>query len=149
MEIFSIHKTEDENESLLTCLRGQSALVCSPGKSSIVLFHSCRTLVFSQNTEFYRKLYRHTLENSKVQPIQRFVRRMENYPILKTLLFLITTWKFGGVGALEACGGRQRKCAWHPYQIFPQNEKSQCFWRKIMESHNFFAKYTERIPQKI
>ncbi len=41
------------------------------------------------------------LEYSHSFPIRSFVRRKENYPILKTFLFLFTLRIFGGVGASE------------------------------------------------
>ncbi len=58
--------------------------------------------------------------------------RTETYPILETFLFLFTTQRFGGVGALE---GREKG----PDHIFLQIKKKLCFWRTIMESTRFFC----------
>ena len=88
------------------------------------------------------QIHRNTPENSKVHPIRRRVRRTETYPILETFLFLITTRRFGGVGAPE---GREKV----PDHIFleikkmlvsggmlwnqPNFSAKLCFWRKIMD----------------
>jgi hypothetical protein len=88
---------------------------------------------FSAKRKIFLQIHRNTPENSKVHPIRRLVRRTETYPILETFLFLITTRRFGGVGAPE---GREKV----PDQIFPQIKKKLCFWRKIMESTEFFRK---------
>ncbi len=53
-----------------------------------------------------------------VHPIRRLARRTETYPNLETFLFLITTRRFGSVGAPE---GREKV----PDYIFLQNKKSQ------------------------
>ncbi len=58
------------------------------------------------------------LENSKVHPIRHLTRRTETYPILETFLFLITTQRFGGVGAPE---GSEKV----PDHIFLQKKKSK------------------------
>ena len=62
------------------------------------------------------QIHRNTLENSKVHPIRRLARRTETYLILETFLFLITTRRFGGVGAPE---GSEKV----PDHIFPQIKK--------------------------
>ncbi len=53
--------------------------------------------------------------------------------ILETFLFLITTQRFGCVGALES----SKKV---PDHIFLQIKEKLCFWRKIMESTGFPCK---------
>jgi hypothetical protein len=60
---------------------------------------------FSAKRRIFLQIHRNTPENSKVHPIRRRVRRTETYPILETFLFLITTRRFGGVGAPE---GREK-----------------------------------------
>ncbi len=67
-----------------------------------------------------QSIHRNTLENSKVHPIRRLARRTETYPILEKFLFLFTTRRFGGVGALE---GREKV----PYHIFQQIKKKTLF----------------------
>jgi hypothetical protein len=57
------------------------------------------------------------LENTKVHPIRRIARRTENYPILETFLFLITTLRFGGVGAPEG----RKKVPDHIFLEFKKN----------------------------
>ncbi len=96
---------------------------------------------FSAKRRIFLQIHRNTLENSKVHPIRRRVRRTETDPILETFLFLITARRFGGVGApegrekvpdhifLEVCncvsGGR----LWNQ----PYFSAKLCFWRKIMD----------------
>jgi hypothetical protein len=60
-----------------------------------------KKLDFPANHQNFCKLHRDTLENSKVRLTRRCVRRTETYPILKTFLFSIGRWRFGGVGVLE------------------------------------------------
>jgi hypothetical protein len=91
---------------------------------------------FSAKRKIFPQIHRNTPENSKVHPIRRRIRRTETYPILETFLFLITTRRFGGVGAPE---GREKV----PDHIFPQIKKQMCFWRKIMESTEFSRKICE------
>jgi hypothetical protein len=88
---------------------------------------------FSAKRKIFLQIHRNTLENSKVHPIRRRLRRTETYPILETFLFLFTTRKFGGVGAPEGCENV-------PDHIFLQIKQTLCFWRKIMESTKFFCK---------
>ena len=59
----------------------------------------------SAKCKIFLQIHRNTPESSKVHPIRRRVRRTETYPILETFLFLITTRRFGGVGAPE---GREK-----------------------------------------
>jgi hypothetical protein len=61
---------------------------------------------FSAKRRIFLQIHRNTPENSKVHPIRCRVRRTETYPILETFLFLITTRRFGGVGAPEG----RKKC---------------------------------------
>jgi hypothetical protein len=56
---------------------------------------------FSAKRKIFLQIHRNTPENSKVHPIRRLARRTETYPNLETFLFLITTRRFGGVGAPE------------------------------------------------
>ena len=84
---------------------------------------SAKKQQFSAKHKIFLQIHRNTPENSKVHPIRRLVRRTETYPILETFLFLITTWRFGGVGAPEGC----EKV---PDHIFRQIKKRPCFWRK-------------------
>jgi hypothetical protein len=88
---------------------------------------------FSAKRRIFLQIHRNTPENSKVHPIRRRVRRTETYPILETFLFLITTRRFGGVGAPE---GREKV----PDHIFLEIKKKTCFWRNVMESTGFFCK---------
>jgi hypothetical protein len=100
---------------------------------------SAKSPHFSAKRRIFLQIHRNTLENSKVHPIRRHARRTETYPILETFLFLFTTRRFGGVGALEKClttffrelkkscvsGGR----LWNQ----PDFSAKLCFWRKIMD----------------
>ncbi len=60
-----------------------------------------KILDFSSNHRIFPQIHRKTLENSKVLPIRPFVRRTDNYPILKPFPFSITKWRYGGVRAQE------------------------------------------------
>ncbi len=88
---------------------------------------------FSAKRRIFLQIDRNTPENSKVHPIRRRVRRTETYPILETFLFLITTRRFGGVGAPEG----SKKV---PDHIFLEIKKNAYFWRNVMESTGFFCK---------
>ena len=81
---------------------------------------SAKSSHFSAKRKIFPQIHRNTPENSKVHPIRRLARRTETYPILETFLFLITTRRFGGVGAPE---GREKV----PDHIFPQNKKKSKF----------------------
>ena len=79
-----------------------------------------------------------SLEYSKSFPIQRFVRRTDNYPILKTFIFFITKRRFGGVEAQE---GREIMPEIHT-GFFRKPKTVQCFCRKPMHIvHIFPQKY--------
>ena len=78
-----------------------------------------------------------SLEFPKFLPIRRCVRWTEKYPILETFIFFITERRFGGVGAPE---GRENVPDFIP--LFPQNKKSQCFWRNMLDK-------CQKIPQNI
>jgi hypothetical protein len=104
---------------------------------------SAKSRDFSAKRKIFPQIHRNTLENSKVHPIRRRVRRTETYPILETFLFLFTTRRFGGVGAPE---GREKV----PDHIFLEIKKSfvsggrlwnlpdfsakMYFWRKITDA---------------
>jgi hypothetical protein len=74
---------------------------------------------FPAKRKIFLQIHRNTPENSQVHPIRRFARRTETYPILP-FLFLITTRRFGGVGALE---GSEKV----PDHIFLEIEKKVAF----------------------
>jgi hypothetical protein len=95
---------------------------------------SAKSSDFSAKRKIFPQIHRSTLENSKVHPIRRLARRTETYSTLETFLFLITTRRFGGVGALE--GSKKCLTTFPP----PQIEKQLFFWRKIMESTRFSHK---------
>ncbi len=81
---------------------------------------SAKSPHFSAKRKIFLQIHRNTLKKSKVHPIRRLARRTETYPILEMLLFLITTRRFGGVGAPEGC----EKV---PDHIFLQNRKKSKF----------------------
>ena len=91
-------------------------------KNSTVLIpdFSKKSPDFSAKRKIFLQIHRNTPENSKVHPIRRRVRRTETYPILETFLFLITTRRFGGVGAPE---GREKV----PDHIFLEIKKKCVF----------------------
>ncbi len=76
---------------------------------------------FSAKRKIFLQIHQNTPEKFKVHPIRRLARRTETYPILETFLFLITTRRFGSVGAPE---GRKKM----PDYIFLQNKKSHFFF---------------------
>ncbi len=107
--------------------------VASAVRNGIDTGISGKNRIFLQNSKMFLQIHRNTLENSKVHLIRRRARRTETYPILETFLFLITTRRFGGVGAPE---GSEKV----PDHIFLEIKKTLCFWWKVMESTRFFCK---------
>ncbi len=95
---------------------------------------------FFANDQIFPQNHRNTLENfkeSQVLPIRRFERWTETYPILETFLFLMSTRSFSGVGGnLELLKAAKKWLT----QFIRKRKKSQCFWRKIMESTEFSRK---------
>ncbi len=118
----------------LTPLSTQQGPQDLSGNYIFLLDFSGKSPHFSAKRKIFLQIHRNTPENSKVHPIRRRVRGTKTYPILETFLFLITTLRFGCVGALE---GRKKV----PDNIFLEIKKKTCFWWKIMESTLFFCKY--------
>ncbi len=93
--------------------------------------------IFLPKRRIFLQIHRNTLKNSKIHPIRRRVRRTETYPILETFLFLITTRRFGGVGAPE---GREKV----PDHIFLEIKKMRVSGGRLLMDDRFFsAKFVE------
>jgi hypothetical protein len=91
---------------------------------------SRKILDFSANDLIFPQIHRNTLENAIELQILSYKHRTESYPVLETILFLITTWRFGNAGALE---GRKTVTD----RIFQQNKKISVFGGRLWNQPNF------------
>ncbi len=135
-------------------LRQTDSNVCSNGSNGHLVMgpdFSAKCPDFSAKRKIFLQIHRNTLEHSKVHPIRCVAHRTETYPILEMFLFLFTTRRFGGVGALE---GREKVSDHIFLQIKktcgrlwnqPDFSAKMCFWRKTMDGRlpDFSAKFVK------
>ena len=98
-----------------------------------------------QNTKTFRKINSRSLQFPKCSPIQRCVRRTEDYPILETFLFFITGRRFGGVGASEGLENVPEICT----KIFHKKEKVSVSGGICWIHTKNFRKIYQMFPQYI
>ncbi len=109
----SAHTVDVLMSNAIVCTSTSWSIISDPANSYVYVSeaqttHICigtgffwKTAGFFCKTQDFLQIHRNKLESSKVHPIRRRVRRTETYPILETFIFLITTRRFGGVGAPE------------------------------------------------